>query len=312
MCIFLWLGIFSLWGVDSDGDGYSDEVENRYDWNASLADQRIRGGISKTGSETFGVSLSSGGLVKVSSNPSGMIDEYSIGVTASGSHQTETINPVTGTKRFLYWKRNGEIVRGVNGIPKPEVKENNASNGSDLVANFTELTEDSDGDGLKDWFEYQVQDLSLEKDDDPDGDGHTLSREHDYGFSPFLRDTRRKGGTSEFRSAVASVTLGNGGVLDVISDPIGLIDTVSLPMSNDDSYDTVVVNPTIGNLSFLYWERDGIILRGRQGSSSEIYGNQCGLGKDTDCQVFEFQCQFRWRVAGLDRIESRWSAYGEH
>ena len=280
MCIFVWLGIFSLWGVDSDGDGYSDEVENRYDWNASLADQRIRGGISKTGSETFGVSLSSGGLVKVSSNPSGMIDEYSIGVTASGSHQTETINPVTGTKRFLYWKRNGEIVRGVNGIPKPEVKENNASNGSDLVANFTELTEDSDRDGMKDWFEYQVQGLSLEKDDDPDGDGYTLSREHDYGFSPFLRDTRRKGGTSSSRSAVASVTLGNGGVLDVISDPIGLIDTVSLPMSNDDSYDTVVVNPTIGNLSFLYWERDGIILRGAGGVPLQRYTEtNVGWGK---------------------------------
>ena len=42
------------------------------------------------------------------------------------------------------------------------------------MANFTELTEDSDRDGLKDWFEYQVQDLSLEKDDDPDGDGHTI------------------------------------------------------------------------------------------------------------------------------------------
>ena len=49
-CAFSSLGIFSLWGLDSDGDGYSDEVENRYDWNASLTDQRIRGGISKTAS----------------------------------------------------------------------------------------------------------------------------------------------------------------------------------------------------------------------------------------------------------------------
>ena len=53
--------------------------------------------------------------------------------------------------------------------------------------------------------------------------------EHDYGFSPFLRDTRRKE-VPAVPSAVASMTLGNGGVLDVISDPIGLIDTVSLPV----------------------------------------------------------------------------------
>ena len=41
--------------MDTDGDGYSDADENRYDWNASLVDQRIRGGISKTESALIGV-----------------------------------------------------------------------------------------------------------------------------------------------------------------------------------------------------------------------------------------------------------------
>ena len=67
--VFAWLGISTLWAVDTDGDGYSDTDENRYDWNTSLVDQRIRGGISKTESALIGVSLDGGGLVKVSKDP---------------------------------------------------------------------------------------------------------------------------------------------------------------------------------------------------------------------------------------------------
>ena len=72
--------------MDTDGDGYSDADENRYDWNTSLVDQRIRGGISNTESALIGVSLDGGGLVKVSSDPPGMINEYSKGVGAGKSH----------------------------------------------------------------------------------------------------------------------------------------------------------------------------------------------------------------------------------
>ena len=74
LSVFAWLGISTLLAVDTDGDGYSDADENRYDWNASLVDQRIRGGISKTESALIGVSMGSGGgLVKVSSDPPSFI-----------------------------------------------------------------------------------------------------------------------------------------------------------------------------------------------------------------------------------------------
>ena len=79
--------------MDTDGDGYSDADENRYDWNTSLVDQRIRGGISKTESALIGVSLDGGGLVKVSSDPPGMINEYSKGggsreISPDGYHRS--------------------------------------------------------------------------------------------------------------------------------------------------------------------------------------------------------------------------------
>ena len=80
-----------------------------------------------------------------------------------------------------------------------------------------------------------------------------------------------EGGHEQFQRWVTSVTLGNGGVLEVGSDPPGLVDPVSLPMSNDQKYSTVVVNPIIGNQRFLYWERDGVILRGPGGVPLQRY-----------------------------------------
>ena len=282
LCVWViaWLGISTLWGGDTDGDGYSDEVENYYDWNVSLVDQRIRGGFSRTDSGLIGVSLNGGGLVRVSSDPSGMIPEYTVGLESNSTHLTAPIDPLVGNKRFLYWERNGQIVRGAGGVPMPEVQEQNASAGVQLTARFSDSTEDRDGDGLEDWLEKKVQDISLNNSDDPDGDGYTLLQEQEHGFSPFLRDSRRRGGTSSSRSAIVSVTLGQGGVLDVGSDPAGLIDSVSLPMSNEDSYTTQVVKQTIGDMRFLYWERDGEILRGPGGVPVHSYTEKnIGWGK---------------------------------
>ena len=86
MWVIALLGISTLWGGDTDGDGYSDEVENYYDWNVSLVDQRIRGGFSRTDSGLIGVSLNGGGLVRVRSDPSGMIPEYTVGLESNSTH----------------------------------------------------------------------------------------------------------------------------------------------------------------------------------------------------------------------------------
>ena len=80
------------------------------------------------------------------------------------------------------------------------MNEEDASQGIQLTAKFLDATEDLDGDGLEDWFEKKVQDISLNNSDDPDGDGYTLLEEQENGFSPFLRDTRRRGGTSSSRA----------------------------------------------------------------------------------------------------------------
>ena len=55
-----------------------------------------------------------------------MIYEYSTGLGAGKSHLTATIDPINGDKRFLYWERNGQIVRP-GGVPNPEVNEEDAS-----------------------------------------------------------------------------------------------------------------------------------------------------------------------------------------
>ena len=52
----------------------------------------------------------------------------------------------------------------------------------EVVAHYIPSTEDSDSDGLMDWFEmYQFGSLSLGPNDDPDGDGFSNKREGKLG-----------------------------------------------------------------------------------------------------------------------------------
>ena len=76
-------------------------------------------------------------------------------------------------------------MRGPGGVPHHEVKEAECDKRSAINRKIFDSTEDRDGDGLEDWFEKKVQDISLNHSDDPDGDGYTLLEEQEHGFSPF-------------------------------------------------------------------------------------------------------------------------------
>ena len=260
-------GAVALPAADTDGDGFSDALESRYDWNATLADDRRKGGIARTRSAVVTVGLGGGGVVNVSSDPAGIVNPLSQGLTTGQSMTTVTNTPISGNKRFLYWERNGQILRGAGGTPPPSVTEDNVGTGVNLVAKYADGDVDSDADGLPDWFELkQTADLSPTPESDDDADGFSLAREKHYGFSPHLKDSRTRGGISRNRSAVLAVSLGGGGVLNVSSDPAGLVENLSQSLEAGQSLDTVTLVPKIGNKRFLYWERMGQQVRSTGGT----------------------------------------------
>ena len=68
---------------------------------------------------------------------------------------------------------------------------------SQIVAHYLPSNEDSDSDGVMDWFElHQFGNLSLGPDDDPDGDGFSNKREGELGQEARVKDLVRDGGLS--------------------------------------------------------------------------------------------------------------------
>ena len=66
---------------------------------------------------------------------------------------------------------------------------------SELVAHYLLSSEDSDSDGVMDWFElYQFGNLSQGPNDDPDEDGFSNKRESELGQEATIFDQVEDGG----------------------------------------------------------------------------------------------------------------------
>ena len=71
------------------------------------------------------------------------------------------------------------------------------SNGTDIVAHYVPSSQDSDGDGVADWYElYNFGDLNQTGSDDPDGDGYTIAEELALGQESTIEDSVEWGGVS--------------------------------------------------------------------------------------------------------------------
>ena len=146
----------SLLGTDADGDGFPDSLEARYDWNASLADDRRKGGIVRARSAMVSVRLGTGGgVVQITSDPAGLLPPSSTTLENGQSLSTPTAASTAGNMRFLFWERNEQAVRSTGNVPPPAATEDNVGTGVTLVARYLEESVDSDADGLKDWFEIK-------------------------------------------------------------------------------------------------------------------------------------------------------------
>ncbi|NDB65820.1 MAG: hypothetical protein EB168_09160, partial [Euryarchaeota archaeon] len=101
---------------------------------------------------------------------------------------------------FAYWSLNGVRQTSPNGLSISQVTASISAT-STLIAHYLPTTEDSDGDGVEDWFEmYQFGDLSQSPDDDMDGDGFSNRQENELGQEALIIDEVEDGGVTARRS----------------------------------------------------------------------------------------------------------------
>ena len=145
---------------DSDGDGFSNKRESELGQDALIVDFMEAGGIAGRMSNTFTYADTSMQVVTIKSDPTGFITTSITNKELNATVTTQSLNGATNGSHFAYWTINGVRQASPNGVASSKVSLN-ISGDTNIVAHYVPSTEDTDGDGVMDWFElYQFGNLS--------------------------------------------------------------------------------------------------------------------------------------------------------
>lgn len=171
---------------------------------------------------------------------------------------TRTAPAQAGTLRFTHWTINGVRTNDFTGrslnpvrftIYEPTI----------AVAHYLPAQQDSDSDGVPDWFEIEYYgDLGPDAASDTDLDGYRLLEELAAGTHPRLKDEIVPGGITVHRSPAVAVNFAGWPWYQIVSEPPGLI-----VQSNLVPPGTIVQTPDYWNHEiqgsrFAFWDIGGI------------------------------------------------------
>jgi uncharacterized repeat protein (TIGR03803 family) len=123
--------------------------------------------------------------------------------------------PVANNYRFSYWTLDGVRQADPYGMSVTGFTFKILQN-SEAVAHYTRQTQDTDGDGIPDWYKlFYYGTIEVDAESDTDGDGLTLREEFRKGSNPRIKDTAAdggviEGGISRRRGALLPVVVGAG------------------------------------------------------------------------------------------------------
>lgn len=173
------------------------------------------------------------------SSPAGVIDQTSYPALGSRVSTVTAAGSVSGY-RFTHWTINGARKNYATGRAVNPVALIATAN-IEAVAYYRLETEDSDGDGIADWYEiHYFGDLAGDSSSDIDGDGLIQRDESVRGYDPAAYDFLVEGGVSRRRAPMTELEIPDPGLLDTDRD--GFIRSVEdLRGYSDTAYDRLDV-----------------------------------------------------------------------
>ncbi len=242
---------------DNDGDGFTNQQESELGQESTIRDQVEDGGISSRISGGFVYADTSMVHYTIKSNPIGFISGVDAYVEANASVSTNNLHGQSNGYHFAYWSVNGVRQAGSTGVALSQVSQI-LSTETAIVAHYIPSTEDTDGDGVMDWFEYnQFGNLSDGPSSDNDGDGFTNQQESELGQEATIPDQVEDGGISS-RVSSGFVYADTSMVKYIIkSDPIGFVNTVEGYVEINASVSTGNLHGSSNGYHFGYWTVNG-------------------------------------------------------
>jgi hypothetical protein len=243
---------------DSDGDGFSNKRESELGQDALVVDFMEPGGIAGRMSNALTYADTSMLKVTIKSDPTGYINTSINYKEFNASITTQSLNGATNGSHFAYWTVNGVRKASPNGVASSKVGLN-ISGDTEIVAHYIPSSQDTDGDGVMDWFEYyQFGDLSAGPEDDSDGDGFSNKRESELGQEATIAEFTETGGIAGRMSN--SFTYADTTMLKVTirSNPTGFINTSTTYEEFNSTLSTQSLNGTTNGSNFAYWSINGV------------------------------------------------------
>lgn len=191
---------------DTDGDGFSLAAEYLLDYHPGITNTIVEGGVSCRRSEGATIYGPPYAPYVINSSPAGLV--YSYGYVTSGTQvATMSLHGDTGGYVFSHWTVNGARQEDLLGFALSKVVFT-VTTGTTATAHYVPGADDTDLDGVPDWFEWHAYGgLGNSGDSDTDGDGFALSTEFSRDWCPQIHNTVVEGGVSERKSIGATVDL---------------------------------------------------------------------------------------------------------
>jgi hypothetical protein len=248
---------------DPDADGLPNAIEAARGYSPRLQDRLDDGGIASRRSGRMLFAAGTDATYVIESSPTGYVAQA--GTAAPGtSVTTPTLQGEVSGWVFSYWRVGGVRQAGSDGVATPSVRQT-LSGPTTFTAVYLRATEDTDLDGIPDWYEWQqFGNLDQTGAGDPDGDGLSTALEAARGYSPRLKDRLDDGGIASRRSAKLAFVGGTDTTYVIESTPPGYVAQNGV-VAVGSSVTTPALQGEVSGWVFSYWRVDGVRQAGPDG-----------------------------------------------
>jgi formylglycine-generating enzyme required for sulfatase activity len=263
---------------DGDNDGVTLAEERQFGLAATIKDDFMEGGASIRRSSQVFANFGGAKKLTVASDPPGLLTSSETFPETNSSYTSPNKNGLTNGHYFSHWEINGVRQADSQGLGLSQISLN-MNEDKTVIAKYFPENEDTDSDGLPDWFEWhEFGSLDNNASSDPDADGLLMSEERQFGLSAVIKDEFMEGGASIRRSSQIFANFGGAKRLTVASDPPGLLTSSETFPETNSSYTSPNKNGLTNGHYFSHWEINGV----RQADSQGLGLSQISLNIDGD------------------------------
>jgi hypothetical protein len=184
-----------------DADGLLMSEERQFGLSAVIKDEFMEGGASIRRSSQIFANFGGAKRLTVASDPPGLLTSSETFPETNSSYTSPNKNGLTNGHYFSHWEINGVRQADSQGLGLSQISLN-IDGDKTIIAKYYLENEDTDSDGLPDWFEWhEFGSLDNNASSDPDADGMLMSEERQFGLFAVIKDEFMEGGGSIRRSS---------------------------------------------------------------------------------------------------------------